>query len=94
MLSLNAPDIVSDHLLTWTVCAIAIFIVWETLATVLIVRRKPNIPLVGTSFPFMPRFILNLKYAWNIADIAEEGFKKVSSTLYPGGGCWMLTSET
>lgn len=57
-------------------CLLAYCLIDSFLARAL-VRRLPQIPLVGSPSAFTPRFVPNLIFAWKAAEIVEKGYHKV-----------------
>lgn len=49
----------------------------DAISTRQLVRKQAEYPLVGSPFTFVPKFILNLVYAWKATDLAQEGYEKV-----------------
>lgn len=49
----------------------------DGISTRKLVRKQPEHPLVGSPSTFVPKFILNVVYAWKATDLAQEGYDKV-----------------
>ncbi|KAI1183937.1 cytochrome P450 [Nemania serpens] len=48
----------------------------EAIATRRLAKSQAEYPLVGSRLTFVPRFMLNLLYAWKGTDLAQEGYEK------------------
>lgn len=42
-----------------------------------LVGQQSEYPLIGAPFSAVPKFILNLLYAWKATELCQEGFEKV-----------------
>src|SRR5690349_11181086 len=45
-------------------------------------RKHPSHPLVGSPSTLVPKFLLNLVYAWKSTDLAKEGYDKYRNNAF------------
>lgn len=70
----------------FSLLAFLLYCLAEAISTRRLVKSQAEYPLVGTRVTFVPRFLLNLLYAWKGTDLAKEGYEKVCSiALLPRG---------
>ncbi|KAK3942829.1 Ent-kaurene oxidase [Diplogelasinospora grovesii] len=60
----------------------------DAILTRKLVRKQGELPLVGSPLAFVPRFILNLLYAWKATELAEQGYEK-----YPNSAFQLVRNE-
>ncbi|KAI0883799.1 cytochrome P450 [Annulohypoxylon maeteangense] len=47
-----------------------------------LVRKHAEYPLVGKPFPYAPKFIHNLLYAWKATELSQEGYEKNQNSAF------------
>lgn len=53
------------------------YCVADAISTRHLIRKQAELPLVGSSLSFVPKFILNLLYAWKATELTKQGYEKV-----------------
>ncbi|RYP09459.1 hypothetical protein DL764_001284 [Monosporascus ibericus] len=46
------------------------------------IRKQADHPLVGSPLAFVPKFILNLLYAWKATELAKQGYEKYQNSAF------------
>ena len=74
--AMSLPDLLGS---LWyiPISLLLVYGVVDAFSTRNLVKRQAQYPLIGTPFTFVPKFILNLFYAWKATALAGEGYEKV-----------------